>query len=85
VLAPKQNRGRSPGSCTEPANVYFLPDEKRYTATAFWVRAVRAFRLRGIRVERVLTDNGGAYRSRLFRKACRWLGIPSLSSGRELA
>ena len=36
---------------------------------------VREFRDRGIRVQRVLTDNGGAYRSRPFRKACRWLGI----------
>jgi transposase InsO family protein len=55
--------------------VEVLPDEKRYTATAFWLRAVRAFRQRGIHVERVLTDNGGAYCSRPFRKACRWLGI----------
>ncbi len=61
--------------CSRYAYVEILPDEKRYTATAFWVRAVRAFRQRGIRVERVLTDNGGAYRSRPFRKACRWLGI----------
>lgn len=55
--------------------VEILPDEKRYTATAFWLRAVRHFRQRGIEIERVLTDNGGAYRSRPFRKACRWLGI----------
>jgi transposase InsO family protein len=55
--------------------VEILPDEKRYTATAFWLRALRHFRQRGIQVERVLTDNGGAYRSRPFRKACRWLGI----------
>jgi transposase InsO family protein len=61
--------------CTRFTYVEVLPDEKRYTATGFWLRAVRAFRQRGIRVERVLTDNGGAYRSRPFRKACRWLGI----------
>lgn len=36
---------------------------------------MREFRRRGIRVERVLTDNGGTYRSRPFRKTCRWLGI----------
>jgi transposase InsO family protein len=36
---------------------------------------VRAFRERGITIQRVLTDNGSAYRSRPFRKACRWLGI----------
>jgi transposase InsO family protein len=61
--------------CTRFTYVEILPDQKRYTATAFWLRALREFRRRGIRVERVLTDNGGAYRSRPFRKACRWLGI----------
>jgi transposase InsO family protein len=61
--------------CSRFAYVEILPDEKRYTATAFWLRAVREFRRRSIKVQRVLTDNGGAYRSRPFRKACRWLGI----------
>jgi transposase InsO family protein len=61
--------------CSRFTYVEILPDEKRYTATGFWLRALRAFRHRGIHVERVLTDNGGAYRSRPFRKACRWLGI----------
>jgi transposase InsO family protein len=61
--------------CSRFTYVEILPDEKRYTATGFWLRAVREFRRRGIRVERVLTDNGGAYRSRPFRKTCRWLGI----------
>lgn len=61
--------------CSRFAYVEILPDDKRYTATAFWLRALREFRRRGIHVQRVLTDNGGAYRSRPFRKACRWLGI----------
>jgi transposase InsO family protein len=61
--------------CSRYTYAEILPDDKRYTATAFWLRAVREFRHRGIRVQRVLTDNGGAYRSRPFRKACRWLGI----------
>jgi transposase InsO family protein len=61
--------------CSRFTYAEILPDEKRYTATGFWLRAVREFRRRGIRVERVLTDNGGAYRSRPFRKTCRWLGI----------
>jgi transposase InsO family protein len=61
--------------CSRFTYVEILPDEKRYTATRFWLRALRAFRRRGIAVQRVLTDNGGAYRSRPFRKACRWLGI----------
>jgi transposase InsO family protein len=61
--------------CTRLTYAEILPDDKRYTATAFWLRALREFRRRGIDVQRVLTDNGGAYRSRPFRKACRWLGI----------
>ncbi len=61
--------------CSRFKYVEILPDEKRYTATGFLLRALREFRRRGIHVERVLTDNGGAYRSRPFRKACRWLGI----------
>ncbi len=61
--------------CSRFSYVEILPDQKRYTATRFWLRAVREFRRRGIQVQRVLTDNGGAYRSRPFRKACRWLGI----------
>src|SRR5487761_1996836 len=61
--------------CSRFKYVEILPDEKRYTATGFLLRALREFRRRGIHVERVLTDNGGPYRSRPFRKACRWLGI----------
>lgn len=61
--------------CLRFAYVEILPDEKRYTATRFWLRALREFRRHGIKVRRVLTDNGSAYRSRAFRKACRRLGI----------
>jgi len=57
------------------AYVELLADEKRYTTSRFLLRALRAFQQRGIRVQRVLTDNGTAYRSRPFRRACRWLGI----------
>ncbi len=61
--------------CSRFSYVEVLPDQKRYTTTRFWLRAVKAFKRRGVHVQRVLTDNGGAYRSRPFRKACRWLGI----------
>jgi transposase InsO family protein len=61
--------------CSRFSYVEILPDQKRYTATRFWLRAVRAFHRHGIPIQRVLTDNGGAYRSRPFRKACRWLRI----------
>ncbi|UVF22167.1 DDE-type integrase/transposase/recombinase (plasmid) [Microvirga terrae] len=52
-----------------------LPDETRRSTTAFLVRALRWFRARGIRAERVMTDNGSGYVARLFRKALRLLGI----------
>ena len=60
---------------TRLAYVEVLPDQKRGTTTAFLVRALRWFRARGISVERVMTDNGSAYLSRLFAKVLRWLNI----------
>jgi transposase InsO family protein len=52
-----------------------LPDEKRATTTRFALRALRWFREQGVSVRRVLTDNGSAYRSRVFRAALRRLSI----------
>lgn len=60
---------------TRLAYVEVLTDQKRGTTTAFLVRALRWFKARGIQVERVMTDNGSPYVSRLFAKALRWLGI----------
>jgi transposase InsO family protein len=57
------------------AFVEVLPDEKRQSVTGFLVRALRWFKTLGIRVERVMTDNGAGYVSRLFRKACRMLHL----------
>lgn len=60
---------------TRLAYVEVLPDQTRGTTTGFLVRALRWFRTRGITVERVMTDNGSAYVSRLFAMALRWLNI----------
>ena len=60
---------------TRLAYVEVLPDERRGSTTGFLVRALRWFRERGIRVERVMTDNGSGYVARLFRKALRMLAI----------
>jgi len=46
-----------------------LNDERGHTAAAFWQRAVGFFADHGITIERVLTDNGGCYRSRDFAAA----------------
>jgi transposase InsO family protein len=52
-----------------------LPDEKTATAIGFLKRVVRFYAQHGIRVERVLTDNGGAYVSTRHALACKRLGI----------
>ena len=55
-----------------------LPDEKALTAAGFLTRAVAFYRRHGIVVERVLTDNGSAYRGVIHATACRRLGIRHL-------
>ena len=60
---------------TRLAYVEVLSDQTRGTTTGFLVRALRWFKARGILVERVMTDNGSPYVSRLFAKALRWLNI----------
>jgi transposase InsO family protein len=50
-------------------------DEKAATAAGVLYRAVAWFAERGVVVERVLSDNGGAYRSYLWRDTCAELGI----------
>jgi transposase InsO family protein len=58
------------------ANV--VADERGDTATALLRRTVERYRLQGIRVQRVMTDNGSAYCSDAFRAACTQLGIRHL-------
>jgi transposase InsO family protein len=50
-------------------------DETGPTAAAVLRRAVAWFAERGVPVQRVLTDNGGCYRSGLWAEACAELGI----------
>jgi transposase InsO family protein len=50
-------------------------DEKAATAIAVLRRAVAWFADHGVTVERVLSDNGSAYRSYAWRNACTELGI----------
>jgi transposase InsO family protein len=61
--------------CTRLAYAEVLPDEKATTAIGFLRRAVAFFERLGIRVERLLTDNGSPYRSTVHALACRALGI----------
>jgi transposase InsO family protein len=50
-------------------------DEKAHTATAVLHRATAWFAQHGVTVERVLSDNGAAYRSTAWQTGCTELGI----------
>ncbi len=50
-------------------------DETGPTAVAVLHRATAWFAARGVTAQRVLTDNGGCYRSRVWAAACAELGI----------
>ncbi len=63
---------------TRLAYVEVLTDEKAFTAVAFLRRAVKHYASYGITVERLITDNGSAYRSTVHAIACRALGIRHL-------
>jgi transposase InsO family protein len=63
---------------TRLAYVEVLPDEQATTAVGFLRRAVTFYRRHGITIERVMTDNGSAYRSTLHAFACRVMGLRHL-------
>jgi transposase InsO family protein len=52
-----------------------LRDERGETVAAFLRRAIQWFARRGVRIERVLSDNGSAYRSRVVAAACQALRV----------
>lgn len=63
---------------TRLAYVEILDNELGETSTGFLERAVAWFADRGVTVERVLTDNGSAYRSKVWGAWCRDHGIRHL-------
>ncbi|MGI8558849.1 MAG: IS481 family transposase [Solirubrobacteraceae bacterium] len=63
---------------TRLAYVEVLADEKAITATLFLRRAVAFYRRHGVRVQRVMTDNGPAYVSLAHKLACTALGLKHL-------
>lgn len=52
-----------------------LADERTPSAIAFTLNAVAWFARHGVTVERVMTDNGSAYRSFRFRDLCRSISV----------
>lgn len=50
-------------------------NERKESAVAFLITAVAYYESFGVKVQRVMTDNGSCYRSRAFAKACRRLKL----------
>lgn len=80
----QRHNGTAPGwefvhvcidDCSRVAYVDIFPDERKESAVAFLKAAVGYYARLGIRVDRVMTDNGACYRSGAFRKACKHLGL----------
>jgi transposase InsO family protein len=63
---------------TRLAYVEVLDDEKAASAIGFLKRAIAFYAAHGIIVERVMTDNGSAYRSTIHAFACRAMGVRHL-------
>jgi transposase InsO family protein len=79
-----RSRGKGPGweyvhVCIDDASrIAFsrvMKDEKKASAVAFLKAAVAYYASLGVKVERVMTDNGSCYKSFAFRKACKRLGL----------
>jgi len=64
--------------CTRLAYVEVLASERTQDVVAFLERAIAFFNQHGIQVQRLMTDNGPAYRSIAHATLCRQLGIRHL-------
>ena len=84
-LGPRRRHGRQPcGSkclfgqrrAPDPSRVRKkVSHERKENAVAFLERAIAWLASLGVTVERVMTDNGSAYRSRAFAQACQAAGL----------
>ena len=52
-----------------------FPDEKAVSAVKHLTAAVAYYNKLGVKITRVMTDNGSCYKSKAFAKACKKLGI----------
>jgi transposase InsO family protein len=55
-----------------------LLSERKEDVTAFLLRVVAFFERQGVKIAQLMTDNGPGYRSKLFRRTLRELGIRHL-------
>jgi transposase InsO family protein len=84
ITGDRRGRGRGIGwefvhvavdDASRLAYVEVLGDEGGVTTTKFLWRALAWFRRHGIRVRRLLTDNGNGYISTRFARLCRSAGV----------
>jgi transposase InsO family protein len=86
VRATGDRSHRNPGAGTESLHVAIddhsrlafaslFPDEKTPSVLAALHQAIDFYQAHGIRIQRVLTDRGSTYRSKLFAQACLELGL----------
>ena len=61
--------------CSRLAYSEIREDETGETAVSVLRNAAAWFAARGVRIERVISDNGSCYRSKLWARACAELGI----------
>jgi transposase InsO family protein len=52
-----------------------MEDERKESAVAFLKAAVAYYASLGVKIERVMTDNGSCYRSKAFARACKRLAL----------
>ena len=89
VRATGDRSHRNPGAGVESLHVAIddhsrlafatlFPDEKTPSVLAALHQAVAFYQAHGIQIQRVLTDRGSTYRSKLFAASCQQLGIRHL-------
>jgi len=81
VAQNRKDRNRSPGwsfvfaavdDMSRLAYAEVRQDERKESATAFLLRALRRHRRMGIQVRAVMTDNAKIFQSRRFQRVLRW-------------
>ena len=86
VRATGDRSQRNPGAGTESLHVAIddhsraafaclFPDEKTPSVLAALHQAIDFSKAHGIKIQRLLTDRGSTYRSKLFAQACAQLGL----------
>jgi transposase InsO family protein len=84
ITGERRHRARGSGweyvhvaidDCSRVSYAEVLLDERGVTVAAFLRRAIKWFARRGVRIERVLSDNGSGYRSHIVAAACRALAV----------